>query len=171
MIRKSRTNSSLDDFSRQLSGEVRVLLKEVGDIREARRALYMEMADLLLMKGRQSGGDLMAIVPYPAKPPAKPAEKKEEKKPAEKPKGPPAWSSFFMPGAPMPGHGPPMPGHGPPMGRPLPHPGHGPPGPMPIPIPQPVRPPPGIPTSWAPQPVPTPAGPPPGAKPLPVPSK
>ena len=93
----------LDDFSKALSvscqfvkraprnsryrtcadwqGEVRVLLKEVGDLRESRRALYMyvslsarppgrhdcntrcfgadatrELADLLLMKGRQSAG-------------------------------------------------------------------------------------------------------------------
>lgn len=44
----------LDDFSKALSGEVRVLLKEVGDLRESRRALYMELAELLLMKGRQS---------------------------------------------------------------------------------------------------------------------
>jgi hypothetical protein len=55
-----------------VQGEVRVLLKEVGDLRESRRALYMyvfplmmlgpadksarELADLLLMKGRQSAG-------------------------------------------------------------------------------------------------------------------
>jgi hypothetical protein len=31
----------LDDFSKALSGEVRSLLKEVGDLRENRRALYM----------------------------------------------------------------------------------------------------------------------------------
>jgi len=52
-------------------GEVRALLNEVGDLREWRRALYLcvrfgnshfadgllrELADLLLMKGRQSQG-------------------------------------------------------------------------------------------------------------------
>lgn len=34
-------HDSLDDFSKALSGEVRSLLKEVGDLRENRRALYM----------------------------------------------------------------------------------------------------------------------------------
>lgn len=66
----------LDNFSRVLANEVKVLLKEVGDMREARRGLYYELADLLLLKGRQSGGDLMAVVPYPSKPPTKPGEKK-----------------------------------------------------------------------------------------------
>jgi hypothetical protein len=69
----------LDNFSRVLANEVKVLLKEVGDMREARRGLYYELADLLLLKGRQSGGDLMAVVPYPSKPPTKPGEKKVSK--------------------------------------------------------------------------------------------
>ena len=74
--RSAQTDHSLDDFSKSLSNEVRILLKEVGDLREARRALYMELADLLLMKGRQSSGDLMAVLPYPSKPPQNPAAKK-----------------------------------------------------------------------------------------------
>ncbi|WVF67946.1 hypothetical protein IAT40_002708 [Kwoniella sp. CBS 6097] len=118
----------LDDFSKALSGEVRVLLKEVGDLRESRRALYMELAELLLMKGRQSAGDLMAILPYPAAPPKNPANqpKKEEKKDNQpkqpnQPKAPagiPAWASWQPMGIP------------PVMGRPLPQPGGPPPMPM-----------------------------------------
>ncbi|WVQ95510.1 hypothetical protein IAU59_002607 [Kwoniella sp. CBS 9459] len=118
----------LDDFSKALSGEVRVLLKEVGDLRESRRALYMELAELLLMKGRQSAGDLMAILPYPAAPPKNPANqpKKDEKKDNQpkqpnQPKAPagiPAWASWQPMGIP------------PVMGRPLPQPGGPPPMPM-----------------------------------------
>ncbi|OCF45693.1 hypothetical protein I317_00596 [Kwoniella heveanensis CBS 569] len=103
----------LDDFSKALSGEVRVLLKEVGDLRESRRALYI---------------DLMAILPYPAAPPKNPANqpKKEEKKdnapkPPNAPKAPagiPAWASWQPMGIP------------PVMGRPLPQPGGPPPMPM-----------------------------------------
>nr|XP_018259656.1 uncharacterized protein I303_07724 [Kwoniella dejecticola CBS 10117]OBR81814.1 hypothetical protein I303_07724 [Kwoniella dejecticola CBS 10117] len=101
----------LDDFSKALSGEVRVLLKEVGDLRESRRAF-----------------DLMAVLPYPAAPPKNPAN---QPKPAEKkdggggnqqqgqgkgkaPAGVPAWATWH----------PMMP---PVMGRPLPQPGGPPP--------------------------------------------
>ncbi|WVN89721.1 uncharacterized protein L203_104951 [Cryptococcus depauperatus CBS 7841] len=97
----------IDDFAKALSGEVRVLLKEVGDLRESRRALYMEMAELLLMKGRQSAGDLMGILPYPTAPPKNPANQpKPEKKPdppaanGENPKlpaGVPFWSPWAPP--------------------------------------------------------------------------
>ncbi|ORX41083.1 hypothetical protein BD324DRAFT_678476 [Kockovaella imperatae] len=102
----------LDDFSKALSGEVRVLLKEVGDLRESRRALYMEIADLLLMKGRQSAGDLMAILPYPVAPPKNPQASKQQKdKPPAPPGvgdtknknpagGVPAWSTFMPMGGP-----------------------------------------------------------------------
>jgi hypothetical protein len=78
-VRVERALHSMRRAKRELThqGEVRVLLKEVGDLRESRRALYMcvslslwlgaptrctgadtlrEIADLLLMKGRQSAG-------------------------------------------------------------------------------------------------------------------
>ncbi|GHJ85207.1 hypothetical protein NliqN6_1609 [Naganishia liquefaciens] len=102
----------LDDFSKALSGEVRALLKEVGDLRETRRALYYELAELLLLKGRQSAGDLMAIMPWPGPGntagPARPAPppsaapksappKQEAAKPAAPPAAPPAWQSFSIP--------------------------------------------------------------------------
>ncbi|KAJ9125672.1 hypothetical protein QFC22_000634 [Naganishia vaughanmartiniae] len=100
----------LDDFSKSLSSEVRALLKEVGDLRETRRALYYELAELLLLKGRQSAGDLMAVMPWPgpgigpAKPnppsaPPKPAPPKQEPKAAAPPAPAPAWQSFNIPPA------------------------------------------------------------------------
>ncbi|WRT70644.1 uncharacterized protein IL334_007642 [Kwoniella shivajii] len=139
----------LDDFSKALSGEVRVLLKEVGDLRESRRALYMELAELLLMKGRQSAGDLMAVMPYPANPPGNPAnqpkkdnnqnpqgQKQEGQGKGKSPAGVPAWAQWHpmvppVMGRPLPQTGgpPPMmmnlgggavPGPPPPSGRPLP---------------------------------------------------
>lgn len=55
----------LDDFSKSLASEVRPLLREVGDLREMRRAIQYEIADLCLFKGRQSSGDLMAVMPWP----------------------------------------------------------------------------------------------------------
>ncbi|KAL7422817.1 hypothetical protein Q5752_002113 [Cryptotrichosporon argae] len=142
----------LDDFSKALSGEVRVLLKEVGDLRESRRALYMELAELLLMKGRQSTGDLMAVLPYPAKPPTKVEQKKQDdKKPAQpggggnisnKQPAVPAWASYMVPPAPVTGL------------RPLPQPaGAVPPPPafgmLPMPVPD-------VPHPSAPRPLPQP---------------
>ncbi|KAK4686714.1 hypothetical protein P7C73_g3410, partial [Tremellales sp. Uapishka_1] len=107
----------LDDFSKALSGEVRVLLKEVGDLRESRRALYMELAELLLMKGRQSAGDLMAILPYPTAAPKQPNKdnnqnnnNNNQNQNNQKKKGEvPAWATFQpYPGMPPVG-GMPMP--------------------------------------------------------------
>ncbi|WWD20657.1 hypothetical protein CI109_105133 [Kwoniella shandongensis] len=114
----------LDDFSKALSGEVRTLLKEVGDLRESRRALYMELAELLLMKGRQSAGDLMAILPYPAAPPQNAQQKQQQQQQNQQKKGgenkdqnkAPAWTTWAPMGVP-----PPV------MGRPLPQPGMPPP--------------------------------------------
>ncbi|KLT44861.1 hypothetical protein CC85DRAFT_231014, partial [Cutaneotrichosporon oleaginosum] len=37
----------MDNFSRSLANEVRVLIKEVGDLREARRSMHYELAELL----------------------------------------------------------------------------------------------------------------------------
>lgn len=130
----SVSDLSLNDFSKELSGEVRTLIKEVGDLRECRRALYVELAELLLMKGRQNQGDMLAIMPYPTKPPPKPVEqkKKDEK---NNPKAPPMWSTMMMPMAPGLGRGlPPIPGP-PPMHMPMPFgPGPGPSGPAGVPF-------------------------------------
>ncbi|KAK8850475.1 hypothetical protein IAR55_004393 [Kwoniella newhampshirensis] len=109
----------LDDFSKALSGEVRTLLKEVGDLRESRRALYMELAELLLMKGRQSAGDLMAILPYPAAPAKANQPKQNQPKDNKDQNKAPAWATWAPVGVP-----PPL------MGRPLPQPGMPPPTPL-----------------------------------------
>jgi hypothetical protein len=102
---------SLEDFSKGLSTEVRALLKEVGDLRECRRALYVELAELLLMKGRQSQGDMLAIMPYPTKPPAKPTDKKPDGGgKGKQPQAPPAWSTFMPMPAPVIGAPRPLPG-------------------------------------------------------------
>ncbi|KAF8336974.1 uncharacterized protein EI90DRAFT_2910894, partial [Cantharellus anzutake] len=46
----------LDDFSKALSAEVRMLLKEVGKLREEKRALQHELGMLLCMKSKYSPG-------------------------------------------------------------------------------------------------------------------
>ncbi|KAL1409582.1 hypothetical protein Q8F55_003573 [Vanrija albida] len=132
----------LDDFSKKLATEVRLLITEVGNLGETRRAMYVEMSDLLLQKARLSSSGILGIIPYPPvmgiKGPAPP--KKDEKKDGKdgpkdggKPKGPPgppAWSSFMPPGGPAMGMAP-MPMHG----RPLPAtPGMMPMGPAPMPF-------------------------------------
>lgn len=114
------TYTSLEDFSKGLSTEVRTLLKEVGDLRECRRALYVELAELLLMKGRQSQGDMLAIMPYPTKPPAKPEAKKDGGGDPKKPQAPPAWSTFMPMPAPIIGAQRPLPNRPPGMPMPMP---------------------------------------------------
>ena len=54
----------LDSFSKSLAGEVKTLMKEVGDLRESKRALQHEIADLLLIKARHGGGDGMNMFPW-----------------------------------------------------------------------------------------------------------
>lgn len=54
----------LDAFSKSLAGEVKTLMKEVGDLRESKRALQHEIADLLLIKARHGGGDGMNLFPW-----------------------------------------------------------------------------------------------------------
>ncbi|KAF9476042.1 hypothetical protein BDN70DRAFT_812953, partial [Pholiota conissans] len=46
----------LDEFSRALATEVRMLLGEVGKIREERRALQHEIGDLLCIKAKYGPG-------------------------------------------------------------------------------------------------------------------
>ncbi|KAF9011887.1 hypothetical protein BDQ17DRAFT_794534 [Cyathus striatus] len=46
----------LDEFSKALASEVRMLLGEVGKLREERRALQLELGELLCMKSRHGPG-------------------------------------------------------------------------------------------------------------------
>jgi hypothetical protein len=72
------------------------------------------------MKGRQSQGDMLAIMPYPTKPPTKPEEKKKGGGGESKaPQAPPAWSTFMPMGAPLVGMPRPLP-NAPGLGMPVP---------------------------------------------------
>ncbi|KXN93373.1 hypothetical protein AN958_00299 [Leucoagaricus sp. SymC.cos] len=70
----------LDEFSKALAAEVRMLLGEVGKLREERRNLQHEMGFLLCMKSKYGpGGEFQpdwhpAPAPPPQEPPAPPPE-------------------------------------------------------------------------------------------------
>ncbi|KAI9429059.1 hypothetical protein H4582DRAFT_1029319 [Lactarius indigo] len=96
----SATPKYLNDFSKALASEVRILLQEVGKLRDERRALQHEIAELMAVKAKHSAGgeyspdwrpkylpeELMPPTPGPPPPPP-PAEE------APAPDGPtrPAW--------------------------------------------------------------------------------
>ncbi|PBK85387.1 hypothetical protein ARMGADRAFT_1055455 [Armillaria gallica] len=46
----------INDFSKALAGEVRILLEEVGKLRDERRALQYEIAELLSVKSKHGAG-------------------------------------------------------------------------------------------------------------------
>ncbi|GLB39491.1 hypothetical protein LshimejAT787_0700010 [Lyophyllum shimeji] len=46
----------LNDFSKALAGEVRILLAEVGKLRDERRALQFEIAELMNLKSKHGAG-------------------------------------------------------------------------------------------------------------------
>ncbi|EED79345.1 predicted protein [Postia placenta Mad-698-R] len=46
----------LNDFSKALAGEVRILLQEVGKLRDERRALQYEIAELMALKSKHGAG-------------------------------------------------------------------------------------------------------------------
>ncbi|KAJ6584071.1 hypothetical protein DFH09DRAFT_266099 [Mycena vulgaris] len=46
----------LNDFSKALAGEVRILLAEVGQLRDERRALQFEIAELMSVKSKHGAG-------------------------------------------------------------------------------------------------------------------
>ncbi|KAG5646880.1 hypothetical protein DXG03_001956 [Asterophora parasitica] len=70
----------LNDFSKALAGEVRILLAEVGKLRDERRALQFEISELMQLKSKHGAGGEYAPdwrpQPGPAQiepPPAPPA--------------------------------------------------------------------------------------------------
>ncbi|KAF9557793.1 hypothetical protein CPC08DRAFT_764341 [Agrocybe pediades] len=84
----------LDDFSRALAAEVRMLLGEVGKIREERRALQHEIGDLLCMKAKYGPGGEYEPDWKPPGPPAPPPVPPPEVPPEVPPTMPPvkpAW--------------------------------------------------------------------------------
>ncbi|KAH8112887.1 hypothetical protein DFH11DRAFT_388966 [Phellopilus nigrolimitatus] len=83
----------LNDFSKALSNEVRILLQEVGQLRDERRALQYEIAELLAVKSKHGAGGeytpdwrpsagLPEALPPPPAPPAIEDGPKEPAKPA-----------------------------------------------------------------------------------------
>jgi len=87
----------LNDFSKALASEVRILLQEVGKLRDERRALQYEIAQLMALKSQHGpGGQFSAgwqppsIAPSPhdMTPPALPALEAAPFSPSEGPTGP-----------------------------------------------------------------------------------
>ncbi|KAF8876841.1 hypothetical protein BD779DRAFT_1559337 [Infundibulicybe gibba] len=120
----------INDFSKALASEVRILLDEVGKLRDERRALQFEIAELMSVKSKHGAGgeysaewrppvneapsqELMAPAPPPpedAPAPARPGWRTIHKRPEKKERGskraPPTPAS--PPPAPLPE--PPRPG-------------------------------------------------------------
>ncbi|KAJ7861987.1 hypothetical protein B0H14DRAFT_2741063 [Mycena olivaceomarginata] len=68
----------INDFSKALAGEVKILLAEVGKLRDEKRALQFEIAELMAIKAKHSADGVYApgwAPPPPAapEPPAEPA--------------------------------------------------------------------------------------------------
>ncbi|KNZ76522.1 hypothetical protein J132_09994 [Termitomyces sp. J132] len=83
----------LNDFSKALATEVRILLAEVGKLRDERRALQYEIAELMQMKSKHGAGgefapDWRPSAPMLEAPPPPPAI--EGPPPAPTP-APPGW--------------------------------------------------------------------------------
>ncbi|KAH9077816.1 hypothetical protein EDB83DRAFT_2636362 [Lactarius deliciosus] len=82
----SATPKYLNDFSKALASEVRILLQEVGKLRDERRALQHEIAELMAVKAKHSAGGEYSpdwrpkylpeelMPPAPGPPPPPPAE-------------------------------------------------------------------------------------------------
>ncbi|EKM57171.1 uncharacterized protein PHACADRAFT_172848 [Phanerochaete carnosa HHB-10118-sp] len=85
----------INDFSKALAGEVRILLQEVGKLRDERRQLQHEISELMAVRAKySSGGEYTPdwhpghreATPPPALPPPPPPDPAEPAGPA-----PPAW--------------------------------------------------------------------------------
>ncbi|PPQ65977.1 hypothetical protein CVT24_011194 [Panaeolus cyanescens] len=90
----------LDEFSRALASEVRLLLGEVGRIREERRALQHEISDLLALRAKYSpGGQYEPDWKPPAgatgPPPPPPADEMPPPPPTEMPQVRPGWRPIY----------------------------------------------------------------------------
>ncbi|KAF5350503.1 hypothetical protein D9756_008498 [Leucocoprinus leucothites] len=79
-----QNNKYVNDFTKALASEVRILLAEVGKLRDERRQLQYEIAELMAMKSKHgSGGE------YTADWQPKPTESQIEAPPPEVPPPPP----------------------------------------------------------------------------------
>ncbi|KAJ7628457.1 hypothetical protein FB45DRAFT_748747 [Roridomyces roridus] len=93
----------LDDFSKALASEVRMLLGEVGKLREERRALQHELGYLLCMKAKYGpGGEFEPDwKPPPGAPGGPPLDPGPPPPPPELPQARPGWRT--VPQRPAPG--------------------------------------------------------------------
>ncbi|KAF7314623.1 hypothetical protein MKEN_00936000 [Mycena kentingensis (nom. inval.)] len=78
----------INDFSKALAGEVRILLAEVGQLRDERRALQYEIAELMSMKSKHGEGGEYTAEWRPMRPEEPPAPPPEEPAP---PGARPGW--------------------------------------------------------------------------------
>ncbi|KAJ3728235.1 hypothetical protein C8R42DRAFT_653305 [Lentinula raphanica] len=84
----------LNDFSKALAGEVRILLEEVGKLRDERRQLQFEIAELMAVKSKHSLGGQYAPPEWIAKQlePPPPAPVPEDPAPVAPPQpAAPGW--------------------------------------------------------------------------------
>ncbi|KAI0037086.1 hypothetical protein K488DRAFT_81579 [Vararia minispora EC-137] len=91
----------LDDFSRSLANEVRVLLQEVGDLREKKRAAQFELGTLMCLRAKYDNGEF-DVNWQPTTGPLAPQPAAEAPPPPQAPPDParPAWRTVpRFPGA------------------------------------------------------------------------
>ncbi|KAJ3992562.1 hypothetical protein F5050DRAFT_904406 [Lentinula boryana] len=91
----------LDEFSKALASEVRILLSEVGKLREERRALQHEIGYLLCMRSKYGPGgefepDWKPPPGAPGGPPVEPPPPPEPPVPPEVPTARPGWRSVHQ---------------------------------------------------------------------------
>ncbi|KAJ6467764.1 hypothetical protein C8R45DRAFT_1063961 [Mycena sanguinolenta] len=89
----------INDFSKALAGEVKILLAEVGKLRDEKRALQFEIAELMSIKAKHSAEGVYASGWAPPPPEAPPAPEAPAAPPAPAPGG---WRTVHPPRAPRP---------------------------------------------------------------------
>jgi len=88
----------INDFSKALASEVRILLQEVGKLRDERRALQFEIAQLLSLKSQHGPGGEFAPDWKPDAPAEKPrAPEAPMPPPTNAPSAQPAWRVIETP--------------------------------------------------------------------------
>ncbi|KAF8143261.1 hypothetical protein K438DRAFT_1945912 [Mycena galopus ATCC 62051] len=87
----------INDFSKALAGEVKILLAEVGKLRDEKRALQFEIAELMSIKAKHSADGVYAPGWAPPPPEAPPAPEAPAPPPGPAPGG---WRTVHAPHVP-----------------------------------------------------------------------
>ncbi|KAJ6522181.1 hypothetical protein DFH09DRAFT_1191806 [Mycena vulgaris] len=87
----------INDFSKALAGEVKILLAEVGKLRDEKRALQFEIAELMSIKAKHSAEGVYAPGWAPPPPAVAPAPEEPAAPPAPAPGG---WRTVHAPHVP-----------------------------------------------------------------------